>query len=414
MADNTKIEWTDATWNPIRARNLRSSSPQGGSASSKTGGLGHFCVHVSEGCRNCYAERMQPRFKNPIRFAAQDRDKVNIILDETVLTQPLRWKRGRKIFPCSMTDLFGDWVTDAMIDRIFAVMALTPRHTYQIVTKRPERMQAWMTEKWQPAKAHTIEMGRRNAIAVLAETQGEDRHDQVLRECEHFLDEFKLSDTENDALWTEDGSLKCMQFKWPLPNVWLGVSVEDQKTADERIPILLDTPSAIRFISAEPLLTDIDILKFLIEETDNTYRLLSIWYGPDGFDETGSQPEAKFKPIKPCPLNWVIAGGESGPKARPTHPDWFRSLRDQCQAAGVAFLFKQWGEWLGQPDPLVAYSGDRLGWVRGRDGLVATTHQVERIEATEGHQEDWKIIARIGKAEAGRQLDGRTWDEFPS
>src|SRR3990167_1499279 len=127
MGATTGIEWTDATWNPIRARN------------KDTDGVGHFCEHVSEGCRNCYAERMQPRFGNPIRYAAQDREKVELFLDEEVLTAPLRWRKPRMIFVCSMTDLFADFVPDDWIDRVFDVMLQTD-HKYQVLTKRAERM----------------------------------------------------------------------------------------------------------------------------------------------------------------------------------------------------------------------------------------------------------------------------------
>ena len=134
MADGSKIEWCDSSWNPIRARNR------------ETGGVGHYCVHVSEGCRNCYAERMQPRFRNPIRYAAQDREKVDLFLDEKTLTQPLHWRKPRHVFVCSMTDLFLDDHLDEWIDCVFAVMALAPQHVYQVLTKRPERMREYLTD----------------------------------------------------------------------------------------------------------------------------------------------------------------------------------------------------------------------------------------------------------------------------
>jgi protein gp37 len=131
---DTKIEWTNKTWNPVRARNL------------ETNGIGHFCEKISPGCANCYANRMQPRFRNKIRYNAADRDKVALFLDERVLIEPLHWRAPKMIFPCSMTDLFADFVPDEWIDRIFAVMSLAPQHTFQILTKRPERMRDYLAE----------------------------------------------------------------------------------------------------------------------------------------------------------------------------------------------------------------------------------------------------------------------------
>lgn len=153
----------------------------------------------------------------------------------------------------------------------------------------------------------------------------------------------------------------------PLTNVHLGVSAEDQKRAEQRIPILLDTPAAVRFVSAEPLLGPIDLYK--------------LWR-PRG-------PE----------LDWVIVGGESGPGARPMHPDWARGLRDQCVASGVAFLFKQWGEFA----PGMQDYGSRKGLVRRRS-------YPGELGDTTGNYE---IVTRVGKKAAGRELDGRTWDQYP-
>jgi len=319
--DRSKIEWTDASWNPIRAVNIAQ------------GGIGHFCVHVSEGCRNCYAERQQPRFRNPIRFAAPDITKVDIFLDDKMLTQPLRWQKPRMIFVGSMTDIFGHWVTDDMLDRLFAVMALCPQHTFQVLTKRPERMREYL----KPYDSRRADGLGRNVISL-----------------------------------GYDGPLECL--RWPLPNVWLGVSVEDQMAADQRIPILLDTPAALRFLSCEPLLGPVNV-------------------------EPG--------------INWVIAGGESGPKARPMHPEWVRALRDQCQAAGVPFFFKQWGEWGYFPAELPTRQGE--DYIFGSDGEVFGA----------GHSSyggcidpDWREkggawMRRVGKKRAGNTLDGRQHLEWP-
>jgi protein gp37 len=184
------------------------------------------------------------------------------------------------------------------------------------------------------------------------------------------------------------------RWPWPLRNVWLGVSVENQRAADERIPLLLETPAAIRWISAEPLLGPVRL----------------DWLGPDGSRHaglnalTGEQRGPHEAPDESewgdSRIDWVVAGGESGPDARPSHPDWFRGLRDQCQAAQVPFFFKQHGEWLHE-----SQSGENLwakfaesGTVRGNVGR---------------HQEFGGYTYRVGKKAAGRELDGRTWDEYP-
>ncbi len=262
----SKIEWTDATWNPVRG-----------------------CSRVSEGCRNCYAERVAARFSGPGEpyhgLAVMKPDgphwtgKVKLPADH--LTDPLRWRTPRRIFVNSMSDLFHEAVPQEWIARIFQVMAQANQHTYQILTKRPQRMLEIMRDLTDHS---TMFMGK------------------------------------------------------PLPNVLLGVSVEDQANADARIPLLLQTPAAVRFVSYEPALGPVDFSEFL-ERTK---------IGPNHI------------------LDWIIAGGESGPQARPAHPDWFRAVRDQCKAANartnmraadgvriaaapppvenVPFFFKQWGE----------------------------------------------------------------------
>ena len=230
---STDIEWTDETWNPV------------------TG-----CTKVSPGCDHCYAERVTERFHGKGAFE-------RIVLHPDRLDKPLHWRKPRKVFVNSMSDLFHEQVPDTFIGLVWQVMAETPQHTFQILTKRHARMRSF------------------------------------LRQWPNYE---------------------------PLPNVWLGVSVEDQKWADIRVPALIQTPAAVRFLSCEPLLGPVRI----------GYMSL---------------------------LDWVIVGGESGPGARPMHPDWARDLRDQCEAAGVPFLFKQWGG------------------IRPKAG--------------------------------GRELDGRTWDQYP-
>ncbi len=369
MADKTSIEWTDATWNPIRARNR------------ETGRIGHFCIHASEGCRHCYAERRQPRFQNPVRFAAQDQDKVELFLDEKVLLQPLRWRKPRKVFPCSMTDMFGEWVPDEWLDRIFAVMALCPQHNFQVLTKRSGRMQKYCSNPNTP---------RRVARFIL---------DEAIENPKLFLIENWPVITLGKADDPDD-----VISDWPLPNVWLGVSVEDQKTADARIPDLLVTPAAVRFLSCEPLLGPVD-LTWIAQPNEDADGVIDALLGCNWVERPGDD----YRPTRPGhegrrmgrwvvsgsddiianrKIDWIICGGESGPGARPMHPDWARSLRDQCEDAGVPFLFKQWGEWV----------------------------SVSEVEGAGEHFQfdDYATVRNVGKKRAGRLLDGREHNGFPA
>lgn len=206
--------------------------------------------------------------------------------NEQWLDQPLRWREPRRIFVCAHGDLFAEGVPDEWIDRVFAVMALAPQHTFQVLTKRAARMRDYC-------------VARSAAITT-----------------RHYLG-----------------------FRLPLNNVWLGVSVEDQARADERIPLLLDTPAAKRFISAEPLLGPLDLTTIDLPDGDTYIEPLA---GTEG--EEGEQWPR---------LDWVIVGGESGPGARPMHLDWARSLRDQCVAAGTAFFMKQMSKKAPIPDDLL-------------------------------------------------------------
>ena len=273
----TNIEWTDATWNPIVG-----------------------CSVISAGCTNCYAMRQAGRLldgnaKTPHYDGTTKTSnagyvwtgKVAMAPDETLLA-PLRWKKPRMIFVNSMGDLFHEAVPDAWIERVFAVMALSPQHTFQVLTKRPERMAEYLNDPRTPERIGSSLFSR-----VFAP---------------HFYRGFVMT-----------LGLQTHQYiTLPLHNVWLGTSVEDQKSANARIPHLLSTPAAVRFISAEPLLGPVDLKAVPIPADD----------GYDG-----------------ATLDWVIVGGESGKGARPMHPDWVRSLRDQCGRENVPFFFKQWGEW---------------------------------------------------------------------
>ena len=368
MADNSGIEWTDTTWNPI------------------TG-----CSVVSPGCTNCYAMGLAgTRLRNHPSRAGLTRE-VNghhvwtgeVRLNEQWLDQPLRWTRSRRIFVCAHGDLFHGSVPDAWLDRVFAVMALAPQHTFQVLTKRPDVMLDYIqrrTRDWR-------------AVLSTANPHGSLYHCSTDR-AQRALG--ALPPLPNDP----------PPPPWPLPNVWLGVSVEDQRRADERIPDLLATPAAVRFLSCEPLLGPLaGTTKVTVAgETTVTNWLTGTWQTFAGDHYRCGHLLGRAK------LDWVIAGGESGPKARRSHPDWFRSLRDQCQAAGVPFFFKQWGEWApvpeGSDEARAAFPHNGWQMLRGHEGPIA--------HAEELYPEGGAVfVARVGKTRAGALLDGREWREMP-
>jgi protein gp37 len=293
MADRSAIEWTDATWNPVRARRTVDGVER----------VGWHCEHVSEGCRNCYAERLnlagRSRFAGTklaykpshLRTEQRPQGEVEIFLDEKVLLKPLRWRAPRKIFVGSMTDVFADFVTDEMLDRMFAVMALCPQHVFQVLTKRPERMRRYLGGPRAPGRVWA-------AVDDLVDAWD----DGIIEIRQPTID----GNPKLPALAAQGASWGGDQ-PWPLRNVWLGTSIEDRAALIERAGHLRKTPAAVRFFSCEPLIGDLGDV------------ILS-------------------------DIDWVIGGGESGPKAREMKAAWIRSLRDQSAAAGVPFFFKQWGE----------------------------------------------------------------------
>lgn len=367
MADQTHIEWTDATWNIV------------------TG-----CSVVSPGCTNCYAMRLAGgRMQNhPSRVGLTTETKAGPVWNGQVrfnaawLTQPLAWKKPRKIFVAAHGDLFHEGVTDAQLDQIFAVMALCPQHIFQVLTKRPERMRAYLT---------TDPVGR-----VLAWTDA-------------VLDLSVTTPATVGSVYRAQETLS--EGHTDLANIWLGVSVEDQARADERIPALLATPAAVRWLSAEPLLGPVDLTRLpprfrthdeLGYRVDALQGRLMDALSPRAIGLLPSHGGSK--------LDWVVVGGESGPGARPMHPHWARQIRDQCAAAGVPFLFKQWGAWgpgvnIGpstQTETCAWWFND--GW-EFRDVTVR--------ESEEMHHEDEPDLWRVGKARAGRLLDGVRHDGYP-
>lgn len=279
MSANSGIEWCDATWNPTAG-----------------------CSIVSPGCTNCYAMRLAHRFgaKAGSKFAGLTK-AVNgnpvwngvVHLDDAALQIPLRWRKPKRIFVNSMSDLFHESLPDDAIDRVFAVMALCPQHEFLILTKRAERMRDWVLRKRDraPASECLVELYVRNPEILV-------RHPFTVEQAE-----------------------RIGTASWPPPNCWLGVSVEDQARADERIPLLLQTPAAVRFISAEPLLGPVD------------FR----WPAWQPFGGNVNEFDGLRR------LDWVIVGGESGHGARPFDIAWARSTIAQCRAAGVACFVKQLG-----------------------------------------------------------------------
>ena len=278
---NTSIQWTDKVWNPVRGCSMAKGSEKGG-------------------CLNCYAARMASRNLPELRSPTTGESFARIMdsgprwtgkveLIESKLTEPLHWRKPAKIFVNSMSDLFHENLPDADIDRIFAVMALCPQHCFQVLTKRPERM-----VKYFDVGFDNREHGVGAAMRII-------RHGDAGPE-------------------------------WPLPNVHLGVSVEDQKTADERIPHLLATPAAKKFISYEPALEAVDFVPYFFMPSPHG--------SPADLEPNGA--------ISQC-----IIGGESGPGARPFHVEWARSTIRQCREAGVAVFCKQLGAHpIFQPEPI--------------------------------------------------------------
>jgi protein gp37 len=295
----TAISWTDCTWNPVRG-----------------------CSRVSTGCEHCYAERQAGRFSGPGQPYAGLVRKTSggwrwtgeVRLIATELETPLRWTKPRRIFVNSMSDLFHDSVSEDLIDAILAVMALAPQHTFQVLTKRPARMMAYMTERWPPARAQSLTLSG-TRLDLPAEPHGADRHRQILNAAERLL-HGPLG--EPARFWTPEGGPLSHVQPWPLPNVWLGTSVEDQATAEARIPWLLQTPAAVRFVIYEPALEAVDVAPYLDEH---------------GWTTTGSHRG----------LDWVICGGESGPQARHCSTSWLRQVVHQCAAATVPCFVKQVG-----------------------------------------------------------------------
>lgn len=298
------------------------------------------CDPVSEGCKNCWHLTLSNRLsKNPM--ISEDRQKAYAggepVLIKKELDAPSKLRKPAIIGVQFMGDLFHADIGYEIQASIFVEMMLNPQHTYLVLTKRPENMLSFLE--------NFIYMG---------------------------------------GYW----------FDVPVkyhPQIWLGCTCENQQTADERIPILLQIPAAVRFVSIEPMLSQVDLSDFVWEH-DNR----------DGLSERDA-------------LDWVIAGGESGPKARPMHPDWARSIRDQCRSAGVPFFFKQWGEWAEMKQ-----TGAFIATGRAKNGTHTGRYDLKYYDKTQAKNitVDYVFndisVYRVGKKKAGRILDGRIWDEIPN
>ncbi|WP_136617019.1 MULTISPECIES: phage Gp37/Gp68 family protein [Mesorhizobium] len=375
MADKSAIEWTDATWNPVVG-----------------------CSIVSPGCTNCYAMKMAGRIEamGGAKHYAGTTKKVNgntiwtgklALAPEKTLLQPLTWRAPRRIFVNSMGDLFHEDVPDEWIDRVFAIMALAPQHTFQVLTKRATRMREYLTEGIGRIRAWTPSDAQFRAWCLMPSLAEE--------------------------------AAGCPAPAWPLPNVWLGVSAERQQEADERVSSLLFTPAAIRFVSAEPLLSEINFRRISLGTSAGTFiDHPEVREAEFTIDALGGAPRSSIPG-----LDMIIAGGESGPKARPMHPNAPRRIRDDCTATGKAFFFKQWGEYLpvgqnlpghGKVHGATAVKPGRMKLHYGGTPQQAPRHAfadggVEFASTSDGH-----LTFRVGKKAAGRLLDGIEHKAFPN
>ena len=330
MAD-TNIEWTDKVWNPV------------------TG-----CTQISAGCKNCYAEKMSKRLKGMGQKKYQNGFGVTCHFD--ALDEPLKWKKPKRIFVCSMGDLFHKDVPDEFRDKVFAVVMATsglydrvyPSHEYLILTKRPEVMKNY----WCNGAYDRIAFVMRDDYKVL-------------------IDYTSL----------------------PISNLHLGVSVEDQATADERIPFLLQTPAAKRFVSYEPAIGPVDFELAQCTcpwpaDAQQSRHLLSC---PADIRRPDQQKKRWL-------LDQIIMGGETGPGARPLHPDWARSVRDQCAEAGVPFFFKSFGEW-------------KTECVEGTEVDLTKLKPNQKVGAGDGHTKH-TLYTRVGKKNIVHLLDGKEYREL--
>lgn len=348
MSD-TKIEYLTKSWNPIQTK-IKGES-----------GQGYHCTHVDEGCRNCWAEGMNNRIGNKLPFDAK---KFEFVLKRTELDKPFSWKEPQRVGVQFMGDLFHKDIPFELVGEVFDVMCTglvkKCKHNYFVLTKRPERISEFL--KWVEEWGETDEPFAR-----------------TISECKMIPN-----------------------------NIWLGTSISDQASAVKRVPELLRIkelfPSANIWISAEPLLGEIDLSKCFARG----YFKMNNSMSNESVEKQKTIMEKYRLPIVPFenfeaeiaitnPIGWVVCGGESGKGARPTHPDWVRRIRDDCKEFGVAFYFKQWGTYA----PIdYGEFGKELGWALAADKKgVITLHDAQMV--------------KLPKKKAGRLLDGVLHDEYP-
>lgn len=317
------------------------------------------CQEVSPACNHCYAKARDQRFHGGIHWGPHaERRRTS----EANWKKPLLWNKKaaaagirRRVFCTSLGDVFDNQVPPEWRADLWRVIDETPNLDWLLLTKRPQNAAAM------------IEAARRS---ILCDFKGDAKH-----------------------------------VAWPWPQVWLGTTAENQEEADRRIPHLLRVPATVHFLSVEPMLGPLDLRQYLEGQEE---------HGVDLTREVGAKVGCAigWRP----PVDWVIAGGESGPDARPCHPDWLRSIRDQCAIAGVPYFLKQWGEWV--PHTLRP-GGDLGGDVRA--GRVRIVHpsgrdDVEILRETDGKRQTEpgsRYMERVGKKRAGAMLDGREHREFP-
>ncbi len=386
MADGSGIEWTDATWNPVVG-----------------------CSIVSPGCTNCYAMKMAARLEamgQPIYRSLTRKVNGNAVWTGKVelsnwgqVIKPLSWRRPRRIFVNSMSDLFHEALPVGAIDQVFAIMAVSTQHTFQVLTKRPKRMLDYLSSPKTPENIWRAlrELARCDLGAVV----------DFMLDTPGALADYDRKIAARMAGTDAPITMAAVKLGgWPLKNVWIGVSAERQIEADGRIPLLLQTPAAVRFVSCEPLLGPIDLTHYLVGEEDPGLVGNCVGWTP--------------------PLDWIIAGGESGPRARPMHPDWARSLRDQCVAAGVPFFFKQWGEFAEYSQIGASgweSTGTRRGITYGRVSRGLMQGRKEHLFSGNSFETRYPFMTgpdpgpcmiRVGKKRAGARLDGREHRESPA
>jgi protein gp37 len=322
--NKTSIEWTHRpgtvgmTWNPIHFRRTDGSTIQRTSSKGRVYPVtGNMCTRISPGCTHCYASTLNERQGNQLAYTVENLSKGEFYLDEKELQAPLRTKKPCTIFVGDMFDLFHEAIPDGMIQRVIGTAICAEQHTFQFLTKRAERMQA------------------------------------------HIGGDFGVN------------------AYGPPKNCWLGVSVESQKYADERIPLLLQTPAAVRFLSVEPQLEAVDLAKVSLLRSSGYLRVRTNCLTGEIFD-TDEQPTAEGFGI-----DWVICGGESGPGARPFNLSWAESLREQCKAAGVAFFMKQ--------------IGSKPFWPcnKTEDGIGGTIYPPTKKDRKGGDPQEWPESLRV-------------------